>query len=163
LLLEAANGQAKTTMRGPGRVLRSRSPEMIEQEIWGYLLAHYAISALICTAATAAGIDPDRVRFKRTLHIVRRAISPALPPDEQASLTGQVMERITRKRHLSPPRRHRTYPRAVKRQRHGNYPVKKPGDHGTRHHGPPAIRLLGVKPQGPSWNHKPWQWPDQAA
>jgi hypothetical protein len=61
-------------------VLRSGSPELIEQEIWGYLLAHHAISALICTAATAAGIDPDRVKFKRTLRIVRRAIGPAFPP-----------------------------------------------------------------------------------
>jgi len=53
---------------------------MIEQEIWGYLLAHYAISALICAAATNAGIDPDRVKFRRTLRIVRRAVGPAFPP-----------------------------------------------------------------------------------
>jgi len=77
---ETANGQAKTIMRGPGRILRSKSPGLAEQEIWGYLLAHYAINALICTAATAAAIDPDRVRFKRTLHLVRRAIGPAFPP-----------------------------------------------------------------------------------
>src|ERR1700722_18153625 len=74
---EAANGQVKTLMRGPGRVLRSRSPDMAEQEIRGYLLAHYALSALICAAATAAGIDPDRVKFKRTLQVVRRAVGPA--------------------------------------------------------------------------------------
>ena len=36
------------------------------------LLTHHAISALICQAATAAGIDPDRVKFKRTVRIVRR-------------------------------------------------------------------------------------------
>jgi Insertion element 4 transposase N-terminal/Transposase DDE domain len=77
---EGANGQVKTFLRGPGRVLRSRSPAMAEQEIWGYLLAHYALCALICAAATAAGIDPDRVKFKRTLRIVRRAVGPAFPP-----------------------------------------------------------------------------------
>jgi hypothetical protein len=77
---EGANGQAKTLMRGPGRVLRSKSPDMAEQEIWGYLLAHYALSALICAAATAAGLDPDRVKFKRTLQIARRAVGPAFPP-----------------------------------------------------------------------------------
>ena len=38
----------------------------------GYLLTHNAISALICQAATAAGIDPDRVKFKRTVRIIRR-------------------------------------------------------------------------------------------
>jgi Insertion element 4 transposase N-terminal len=77
---ETGNAQLKTYLRGPGRVLRSGSPDLVEQEIWGYLLTHYAISALICAAATAAGIDPDRVKFKRTLRIVRRAVGPAFPP-----------------------------------------------------------------------------------
>ena len=54
---------------------------MVRQEIWGYLLTHYAISALICTAATNAGIDPDRVKFKRTVRIIRRrANDPAFSP-----------------------------------------------------------------------------------
>ena len=77
---ETGNAQLKTYLRGPGRVLRSQSPALAEQEIWGFLLAHYAISALICAAATAAGIDPDRVKFKRTLRIARRAVGPAFPP-----------------------------------------------------------------------------------
>jgi hypothetical protein len=77
---EGGNAQLKTYLRGPGRVLRSQSPAMAEQEIWGYLLTHYAISALTCAAATAAGIDPDRVKFKRTVRIIRRAIGPAFPP-----------------------------------------------------------------------------------
>jgi hypothetical protein len=54
---------------------------MVEQEIWGYLLTHYAISALTCAAATAAGIGPDRVKFKRTVRIIRRrAGDPAFSP-----------------------------------------------------------------------------------
>jgi hypothetical protein len=77
---EGGNQQLKTYLRGPGRVLRSQSPAMAEQEIWGYLLTHYAISALTCAAATNAGIDPDRVKFKRTVRIIRRAIGPAFPP-----------------------------------------------------------------------------------
>ena len=77
---ETGNAQLKTYLRGPGRVLRSGSPDLIEQEIWGYLLTHYALSALICAAATSAGIDPDRVKFKRTLRVIRRAIGPAFPP-----------------------------------------------------------------------------------
>jgi hypothetical protein len=77
---ETGNAQLKTFLRGPGKVLRSQSPALAEQEIWGYLLTHYAISALICTAATNAGIDPDRVKFTRTLRIVRRAVGPAFPP-----------------------------------------------------------------------------------
>src|SRR5580700_6378255 len=77
---EGGNQQLKTYLRGPGKVLRSQSPALVEQEIWGYLLTHYAISALTCAAATAAGIDPDRVKFTRTLRIVRRAVGPAFPP-----------------------------------------------------------------------------------
>lgn len=36
---ETGNDQLKTHLRGPGRVLRSRSPDMVRQEIYGYLLA----------------------------------------------------------------------------------------------------------------------------
>jgi hypothetical protein len=78
---ETGNAQLKTYLRGPGKILRSESPDMVRQEIWGYLLTHYAISALICTAATNAGIDPDRVKFKRTVRIIRRrAADPAFSP-----------------------------------------------------------------------------------
>jgi hypothetical protein len=79
---ETGNAQLKTGLRGPGRVLRSKSPDMVCQEIYGYLLTHYAISALICKAATEAGVDPDRVKFKRTVRIVRRRAADlaAFPP-----------------------------------------------------------------------------------
>jgi hypothetical protein len=79
---ETGNNQLKTYLRGPGRVLRSQRPDMVRQEIYGYLLTHYAISALICRAATEADIDPDRVKFKRTVRIVRRRVTDpsAFPP-----------------------------------------------------------------------------------
>src|SRR6266704_2091546 len=78
---ETGNKQLKTYLRGPGKVLRSQSPDMVRQEIYGYLLTHYAISALICTAATAVGVDPDRVKFKRTVRIIRRRVAdPAFSP-----------------------------------------------------------------------------------
>jgi hypothetical protein len=72
---ETGNKQLKTYLRGPGRVLRSKSPDVVRQEIYGYLLTHYAISALICRAATEADIDPDRVKFKRTVRLVRRRLA----------------------------------------------------------------------------------------
>ncbi len=77
---ETGNDQLKTHLRGPGKILRSKSPDMVRQEIYGYLLTHHAISALICQAATEADIDPDRVKFTRTVRIVRRAIGPAAFP-----------------------------------------------------------------------------------
>jgi Insertion element 4 transposase N-terminal len=78
---ETGNDQLKTCLRGPGAVLRSKSPDMVRQEIYGYLLTHYAISALISRAATEADTDPDRVKFLRTVRIIRRrAGDPAFPP-----------------------------------------------------------------------------------
>ncbi|MFG1711062.1 IS4 family transposase [Nonomuraea sp. M3C6] len=74
---EAETGidQLKTHLRGPGRILRSRTPELAYQEIWAYLLTHWALCTLICTAATAAGIDPDRIKFLGTVRIVRRSVT----------------------------------------------------------------------------------------
>jgi hypothetical protein len=63
---------AKTHLRGPGRVLRSKLPDLVFQEIWALLITHYALAALAARAAEAAGVDPDRVSFDRALHIVRR-------------------------------------------------------------------------------------------
>ena len=78
---ETGKQQLKTYLRGPGRVLRLESPDMVRQEICGYLLTHYAISALICKAATEASIDPDRVKFKCTVRILRRRVAdPAFSP-----------------------------------------------------------------------------------
>jgi hypothetical protein len=77
---ETVNAQLKTVLRGPGRILRSGSPPLVEQEIWGYLLTAWAISALVSDAAAAAWIDPDQVSFTRTVRVVRRAVGPAFPP-----------------------------------------------------------------------------------
>ncbi|MGH3150635.1 MAG: IS4 family transposase [Streptosporangiaceae bacterium] len=77
---ETANAQVKTVLRGPGRILRSGSPALVQQEIWGYLLTAWAISALISDAAAAAWIDPGRVSFTKAVRIVRRAVGPAFPP-----------------------------------------------------------------------------------
>jgi hypothetical protein len=78
---ETGNDQLKTCLRGPGKVLRSKTPDMVRQEIYGYLLTHYSITALICRAAAEADIDPDRVKFLRTVRIIRRrAADPAFPP-----------------------------------------------------------------------------------
>jgi Insertion element 4 transposase N-terminal/Transposase DDE domain len=79
---ETGNDQIKTHLRGPGRVLRSKKPDLVLAELYGYLLTHYALSALICEAATEAQIDPDRVKFTRTVRIVRRRAERAagFPP-----------------------------------------------------------------------------------
>lgn len=70
---ETTFAQLKTHLRGPGRVLRSRLPDLVVQEIWAWLTVHYAIAVLIARAAEAADIDPDRVSFTRVLHLIRRS------------------------------------------------------------------------------------------
>jgi hypothetical protein len=73
--IETALDELKTHQRGPGQVLRSRSPDGVEQEIWGHLLVHYAIRALMHTAAAPEYLDTDRLWFTRTLRLVRRQVS----------------------------------------------------------------------------------------
>jgi hypothetical protein len=60
---------------------------------------------------------------------------------------------------LNPQRRHRSYPRVVKRARHNQYRVKKPTDAGRRHHGPATVRLALLTPH-PS-PHNQAQYPGQ--
>jgi len=57
------------------------------------------------------------------------------------------MADITGPRGLNPARRHRSYPRVIRRARHNSYRVKRPGDTGTRHPGPPTIRLVNLRPE----------------
>jgi hypothetical protein len=79
---ESGLDEIKTHLRAAGGILRSQSPDLVEQEMWGLLLAHYAIRDLMCRAADQAGHDPDRVSFLRAVRVVRRQIDEpaAFPP-----------------------------------------------------------------------------------
>jgi hypothetical protein len=72
---ETALDEVKTHQRGAGLVLRSRHPDGVQQEVYGFLLVHYAIRELMWQAAHHAGEDPDRISFTRTLNLVRRQVS----------------------------------------------------------------------------------------
>jgi hypothetical protein len=80
--IETSIDELKTHQRGPRAVLRSQSPKLVTQEIWGHLCCHYAIRTLMMDAAEAAGRDPDRVSFVAALRISRRSIAQqgAFPP-----------------------------------------------------------------------------------
>ena len=80
--IESVLDELKTHQRGPRAVLRSQSPELVLQEIWGHLCCHYAIRVLMFDAAVSAGRDPDRVSFVAALRISRRSIAQtgAFPP-----------------------------------------------------------------------------------
>jgi hypothetical protein len=80
--IESAFDELKTHQRGARTVLRSKSPDLVAQEIWGHLCCHYAIRTLMWEAAHDADVDPDRVSFVAALRIARRSIPAArdFPP-----------------------------------------------------------------------------------
>lgn len=73
--IELAFDELKTHQRGPRTVLRSKSPDLVRQEIWGHLCCHFAIRSLMSDAAEHAGHDPDRVSFVAALRIIRQTIA----------------------------------------------------------------------------------------
>jgi len=73
--IEVAFDELKTHQRGPRTVLRSKSPDLVLQEIWGHLCCHYAIRSLMTQAAQHSGHDPDRVSFVAALRVTRQSIA----------------------------------------------------------------------------------------
>jgi hypothetical protein len=69
---ENALDELKVHQRGPRVVLRSKTPELVIQELYGHLCVHYAIRWLMHTIALEQGHDPDRLSFTRTLRVARR-------------------------------------------------------------------------------------------
>jgi hypothetical protein len=96
---ETSFGEKKTYLRGSGRVLRSKSPEMVRQEIWALLFTHYAIRKLMCKAADEAGLDPDRLSFIRSLRVIRRQVT------DQADFSPSATEGSNRSDHHRDPRK----------------------------------------------------------
>lgn len=80
--IESTFDELKTHQRGPRTVLRSKSPDLVLQEIWGHLCCHYAIRSLMTDAAAHHGHDPDQVSFVAALRITRQSVAHqgAFPP-----------------------------------------------------------------------------------
>lgn len=79
---ESTLDELKTHQRGPRVVLRSKAPDGVTQELWGYLCVHYAIRWLMHAVALEADADPDRLSFTRSLRVARRttASHPGFSP-----------------------------------------------------------------------------------
>jgi hypothetical protein len=67
--------ELKTHLNGRKTPIRSLKPREVVQEIYGWLLGHYAVRYLMFTAAQQAGISPLRLGFTGTLKVLRRAIA----------------------------------------------------------------------------------------
>jgi IS4 transposase len=81
--------EIETQMLEPGGGLRSKSPELLRQELWGLLLAYFAIRSLMAEAAAAAGLDPDRLSFMRSISLVRRQVADQAAFSPRQARTGQ--------------------------------------------------------------------------
>jgi hypothetical protein len=75
--VENAFNEFKTHLRGRKTVLRSRTPELVRQEFYGFLLAHYVVRELMHEAALEAEIDPDQLSFTHSVNVIRRKIQAA--------------------------------------------------------------------------------------
>lgn len=64
----------KTHLRGARTVLRSLKPDLVRQECYGLLLAHFALRGVMHEAALRGGRDPDRLSFLHTVRVVRRSL-----------------------------------------------------------------------------------------
>lgn len=80
--IETALDELKTHLRGARIVLRSKTPDLVRQEFYGLILAHFAVRGLMHEAALRADEDPDRLSFLHAVRVVRRklAVFAALPP-----------------------------------------------------------------------------------
>jgi hypothetical protein len=87
--IETALDELKTHLRGSKIVLRSKTPDLVRQEFYGFLLAHFAIRGLMHEAALKANEDPDRLSFLHAVRVVRRklAVYSAIPPSAQERLS----------------------------------------------------------------------------
>jgi hypothetical protein len=72
--IEGALDELKTHLRGAQIVLRSKTPDLVRQEFYGLLLAHFAVRGLMHEAALKAGEDPDRLSFVHAVRVVRRKL-----------------------------------------------------------------------------------------
>jgi Transposase DDE domain len=123
--IELVIDEIKTHERAQRKVLRSKTPEGVRQELYGIYLAHDAVRVLLAQAAVEAELDPDRLSFTEGLFELTEMISLALTLEpEEAS--EPLLKRLRHKmaRHVLPARRLRINRREVK-QIYNKYKPKK--------------------------------------
>jgi hypothetical protein len=133
--IEIVIDEIDTHQRLVGRTLRSLTPVGVLQELYGILLAHYAVRVLMHEAALRVDVDVDRLSFVHALEIVRDAVPEfqQVAPAQQRALYERMLREIAAKE--LPARDLRTNPRVVKRKM-SNFKLKR-----AEHYQPP-------KPQG---------------
>ena len=124
--LELAYDELKThTLERQEAALRCKSPERVAQELWGLAIAYNLVRLSMAKIARRAHVLPNQISYRHTLHFIRAfwlsawSASPGVLPKRLETLYDELQLL------LLPPRRDRTYPRAVKIKM-SNYPRKRP-------------------------------------
>ena len=122
--IELVVDELDTHQRLAGRTLRSLKPVGVIQELYGLLLAHYAVRVLMHEAALQAELDPDRLSFVHALEVVRDAVPEfqLVVPEQAPLLYARMLQDIAARR--LPARRPRCNPRVVKRKM-SNFKLKR--------------------------------------
>ncbi len=86
--IETALDELKTHLRGSRIVLRSKTPDLVKQEFYGLMMAHFAVRSLMHEAALKADEDPDRLSFLHAVRVVHRNIErfASIPPSGQDNI-----------------------------------------------------------------------------
>jgi Insertion element 4 transposase N-terminal/Transposase DDE domain len=87
--IETALDELKTHLRGARIVLRSKTPELVQQEFYGLMMAHYAVRGLMHEAALKEEVDPDTLSYVHAVRVVRRKLPSfvSIPPSAEGSLS----------------------------------------------------------------------------
>jgi hypothetical protein len=121
--IETTRDELKTHLRGAQIVLRSKTPELVRQEFYGLLMAHFALRGLMHEAALQADEDPDNLSFLHAVRVVQRRMARyvATPPSAKRAFHEAILLEILQERVSSS--RQRSNPRGVKRKM-SNYPLR---------------------------------------
>lgn len=115
---ETGFGELKNRLRGAGFILRSKSPELVRQELYAFLITYQALCRFKHAAAQTAGLDCDRVSFTVTIRTIRDHIGrPRSVHARQLAITDILTD-------LLPPRRPRSYPRTKKQPKNRFPPTR---------------------------------------
>jgi hypothetical protein len=112
--LELGYDELKTELLEREETIRSRKPDSVKQELWGILLAYNLIRLEMARIAVEADVEPTRISFVEALRLIRdewewlSVTSPGAIPKRLETMRRNV------KRYVLPPRRTRSFPRAVK-------------------------------------------------
>jgi hypothetical protein len=126
--IELTIKEGKTVFRKGQVTLRSKVPELVRQEFWGLLLAHYLVRRMMAQAAFGRGIDPDTLSYQRSVEIIKSAQACpvlAIAPEVRKSALARAVARIGEAKTVSS--RGTSKERTIKKKPKCSFPVRKRG------------------------------------